>query len=249
MKLITSRQNPEIRAVAALQQTKERKVKQQFLAEGIRTVETIMTKLTPIQLYITQELFNQNILSSIDKNNITLVSPEVMDKLSTTKTPSGIIGLFAIPAAPSKSLAKGLVCANVTNPGNMGTLIRTTAAMDSQTVVIIDGVDPWHPKVIQATAGTIANVDIFELTWNELLHKKNNLKLCALVVKDGQSPHIHTHDDIVIVVGNEATGIPAEWLAGCELSCTLRMPGNSESLNAAVAGSIALYLAFNKKSQ
>ncbi len=249
MKLITSRQNPEIKAVAALQQAKDRNIKQQFLAEGVRTIEALVAKLMPIQLYMTQELFDQHVLSSVDNNKITLVSSEVMDKLSTTKTPSGIVGVFAIPEAPSKSLTKGLVCANVTNPGNMGTLIRSAAAMGSGTVVVIDGVDPWHPKVIQASAGTIANVDVFEYSWQELIKKKLQLKLCALIVKGGQSPHILEQDDILIVVGNEATGIPTEWLADCELSCTLTMPGNTESLNAAVAGSIALYLAFNKKSQ
>ena len=249
MKLITSRQNPEIKAAAALQQAKERKIKQQFLAEGVRTVETVMTKFRPIQLYMTQELFDQHILSSVDKNNITLVSLEVMDKLSTTKTPSGIVGVFAIPSAPNKPLTKGIVLANVTNPGNMGTLIRTAAAMGSKTVVVLDGVDPWHPKVIQATVGTIAHVDLFEYSWQELLEKKQQLKLCALVVKGGKPPDLLFDDNILMVIGNEATGIPTEWLAGCELSCTLTMPGNTESLNAAVAGSIALYLAFNTKSQ
>ncbi len=247
MKLITSRQNPEIKSVASLKQAKERKAQQQFLAEGIRTIETLMATYTPIQLYLTEKLFNQKLMRSIDPNKTTLVSPEVMEKLSTTKTPSGIVGVFAIPDTPHKPLTKGIVLANITNPGNMGTLMRTAAAMGTQTVVVVDGVDPWHPKVIQATAGTIAHIAIYELTWHELLDHKNDLQLCALVVKDGQSPDILTQDDILLVIGNEADGIPSDWLADCALTCTLPMPGHTESLNAAVAGSIALYLAFSKK--
>lgn len=246
MKTITSRQNEEIKQLTLLHHTKYRKKLKQFLAEGLRTIETLMQRIEPLQLYMTQDFFDQHTLD-ISNSKITIISQEVLEKISTTTTAQGIIGLFAMPNQQNKPLTKGIVLCNVSDPGNMGTLIRTAAAMGSTTVVIIDGVDPWHPKVIQATAGTIAFVTLIECSWQELLNRKDTLKLCALVVKDGQSTDVLSRDDILIVVGNEATGIPSDWLTDCEFSCTLAMPGNTESLNAAIAGSIALYLAFIKK--
>ncbi len=245
MKTINSRQNPEIKLVDALKKAKERKNQQRFIAEGIRTIQTLLTKYKPIQLYLTEKAFSEHHIN-IDRNLITLVTDEVMQKISTTKTPSGVVGVFTMPQQPTSDLTPGLVLANITNPGNMGTLIRTATAMNVNTIVIVEGTDIWSPKVIQSTAGTIANVDIFELTWQELLNQKKDLNLCALVVKDGKPPEHLDLKKSLIVVGNEADGIPSEWIANCEQLCTLPMPGNTESLNAAVAGSIALYLAFSK---
>lgn len=243
MKNITSRQNPEIKTICSLHSAKGRKQSGYFLAEGLRTLKTILGKWEPVQIYITEKLFNQKLIK-LAPDKITLVSDEVMEKISTQTSHSGIIGIFKIPQNPHKALTKGLVLIDISDPGNMGTLMRTAAAMGSQTIIVIEGVDPWHPKVVQASAGTIACVDIFELTWQELMKIKKDFTLCALTVENGQSPHILTQEKILMVLGNEATGIPKQYLADCELQCTLAMPGHTESLNVAVAGSIALYLAF-----
>jgi TrmH family RNA methyltransferase len=245
MKTITSRQNPEIKLIDSLKKAKERKEQNRFIAEGTRTVQTLLTRYKAIQLYITQKVFDSNHFD-ISRELITLVSDEVIQKISTSKTPSGIVCVFEIPKTNHKPLTSGLVLANITNPGNMGTLIRTAAAMNAKTIVVIDGTDVWSPKVVQSTAGTLAFVDIFTLSWHELLQQKNDLQLCALIVKDGKPPEKLDLHNSLIVVGNEADGIPSEWINMCEQKCSLAMPGNTESLNAAIAGSIVLYLAFNK---
>ena len=210
------------------------------MAEGVRTITTLMHTYELIQLYVTESLY-ATIDLPIDTDKITLVADTVMDKISTTKTPAGIVGVFPIPPGPQEPLTSGLVLARITNPGNMGTLIRTAAAMNIKTIVIVEGVDPWSPKVIQATAGSIAYVNIYELNWQELISQKNGLSLCALVVSGGKPPADITFNNTLIVVGNEATGIPETWAADCDQLCTLPMPGKTESLNAAVAGSIAMY--------
>ncbi len=125
----------------------------------------------------------------------------------------------------------------------MGTLIRTAAAMNKKTIVCVESVDPWNPKVVQATAGAIGSVNIFCINWDELLLNKKNLSLCALVAINGKNPDTVNLQNSLIVVGNEAHGIPEQWIAACDTQITLPMPGKFESLNAAVAGSIALYLA------
>ena len=165
-----------------------------------------------------------------------------MEKISTTKTPSGYLAVFTIPKQPQPTVERGIVLANITDPGNMGTLMRSAAAMNIKTVVVVDGVDPWSPKVVQASAGSVGTLTIYQCSWQELLKHKQEKKLCALVVKNGKAPQEHELNDVFLVIGNEAHGIPSDWLNDCELKCTLPMPGKTESLNAAVAGSIALYL-------
>jgi TrmH family RNA methyltransferase len=140
-------------------------------------------------------------------------------------------------------LTTGIVLAQISDPGNMGTLIRTAAAMNKKTVVCVETVDPWNPKVVQATAGALGSVSLFCMTWDELLRSKKNIPLCALVAQDGKMPDTINLKDALIVVGNEGAGIPDAWIAQCDEKITLPMPGKCESLNAAVAGSIALYLA------
>jgi len=243
MKTINSRSNDTIKHVASLHQKKQRYAHRQYIAEGLRTSSTLIehgAKL--LQLFITEH-HTQAAHQLVDEQYITLVSDPVMQKLSTASTPSGIIGHFAMPDTPSTHmLSSGLVLAQISDPGNMGTLIRTAVALNTQSIVVIGGTDPYSPKVLQSSAGTLAMVSIFQWEWHELLEHKGKYHLVALVVSGGKAPsELHTQDAL-LVVGSEAHGIPEQWITDCDARLTLPMPGSTESLNAAVAGSIALYL-------
>jgi RNA methyltransferase, TrmH family len=242
MKVIVSTQNKEVRAVAKLHTSKGRENQNKFIIEGLRACQSLIEtkKLRLSQVYVTQPLA-EKAKQFISSGQLTLVSDMIMERISSAGTPSGIVAVFEIPSRPQLSkLSSGIVLAQISDPGNMGTLIRSAAAMDYKTVVVLEGCDPWSPKVIQSTAGTIGAVDIFQLTWQELLENKGTLKLAALVVNGGEAPAKISKDSL-IVVGNEAHGLPEEWAKECEQKITLPMPGKTESLNAAVAGSIAMY--------
>jgi RNA methyltransferase, TrmH family len=243
MKKITSSTNQLIKEIIALQQTKQRKKIRQFIAEGVRTCSTLIhADYQPITAFVLEPLLEQT-KKFIDEKKIILVTDTVMKKISTSVTPSGLLVLFSTPSTPPLTqLTSGIVLTQINNPGNMGTLIRSAAAMNKKTVVIIEGVDPWHPKVVQASSGTIGLVTIFQYSWQELLKNKKSLQLCALVASQGKKPSTVNLNNALLVIGSEATGIPSDWLAQCDEKVTLTMPGNVESLNAAVAGSIAMYL-------
>jgi len=251
MRIISSRANPEISHVHALKQSKERERAQQFIAEGLRVCQTLIEYGVPvIALYVTeaQRADIQEMLYQVKSNApITLVTDSVMEKISTVSTPSGILGVFAIPQKinGAQKINTGLVLAQITDPGNMGTLIRTAIAVGVKNIIIVEGVDPWSPKVVHASAGTMGGATILQLSWSELRALKGGTPLCALVVRGGNSlpsqNNLVTRESL-LVVGNESRGIPDAWLKDCELLVTLPMPGGTESLNAAVAGSIALYL-------
>ncbi len=248
MQAITSRANPLIQKIVTLHKSSERKKRGLCIAEGLRTCSTLNQNLKLVHLFITEQ--NQTIANEqFDHTKSIPVTDHVMEKLSTTKTPSGFLGVFEIPKTPDPStLTPGLVCAQITDPGNMGTLIRTSAALGITSVVIVEGCDPWNPKVISASAGTIGMVSLFEWSWDELVKQSQNKKspLCALTVSGGAAPEVSLLAKSLLVVGNEAHGLPQEWEQMCTSRVTLSMPGKTESLNAAVAGSIALYMAYRK---
>lgn len=245
MLTITSPTNEAVKRVARLHTARERKEKQLFIVEGIRAIETVYKAgLTLTSLYTTKEMVEHAQTFVPETSSIILVTDPVIKKMSTTTTPSGLLGIFKIPKQPTMALTPGLVLAQISDPGNMGTLIRTAAACNIRSVVIVEGTDPWSPKVVQASAGTLALVTIFQWDWPTLLASKKSLKLYGLVVSGGNSITAIDSKNALIVVGNEARGIPSPWLADCDGLITLPMPGGTESLNAAVAGSIALYLTF-----
>jgi len=248
MKTITSTQNPEVKVLDKLKTPKGRDQEGKFLAEGIRVCGALIgAGASLIQVYCTEKM-KDFAVGFTDEASITLVSQAVMDKISPSVTPSGLVCVFTIPESPSDDqLETGIVLASINDPGNMGTLIRTATAMGIKNVVIIEGTDPWAPKVIQATAGTILQTNIFQWSWDKLIKNKKSLNLCPLVVTGGKHPSKIDFTNTLLVIGNEAHGIPEKWLDQCEQRMSIPMVGSVESLNAAVAGSIALYLAFGTK--
>jgi TrmH family RNA methyltransferase len=251
MKYIKSRQNPEVKAVYALHKANMRAKQQAFIAEGKRACITLIKAKTTLHtLYLTEENLD-HMHSYVHEKNFCIVTSAVMKKISQAVTPSGILGVFSKPTPPSiDTISSGIVFAQLMDPGNMGTLIRTCAALKVPSVVIIGGVDPWSFKVVQASAGYITHVPLFQLTWSELtkIVKKKGLTLSALIVSGGKKPELVKKEKTLLVIGSEAHGISKDWLDQCHEHITLHMPGNIESLNATVAASIALYLIFTKKS-
>jgi len=242
IKTITSSQNPLIQRVIKLHEVKYRAKFQEFIAEGIRTIETLIKSNQTITTLFTTEEYIHDAQQLVPDKNIILISTSLMKKISLATTPSNFLAIFAIPSQETISLNPGIVLAQIQDPGNAGTLIRTAVAMNKNTIICVESVDPWNPKVIQASAGTIGYANIFSLSWQELLQHKKQLKLYALIVSGGQNPYTINTQDALLVIGNEAHGIPQNWIDQCDKKITLSMPGTCESFNAAIAGSIALYM-------
>ncbi|MBY0110225.1 MAG: RNA methyltransferase [Candidatus Babeliaceae bacterium] len=226
--------------IKSLQSPKTRKATGCCVVEGLRTFTTFLNSVHILKaLYITQKALHEH-KQLLHVHHYTVITESTMQQISAATTPSGILAVFEINQTKAL-LGAGVVCARLQDPGNAGTLIRTCAALGKKTVVFVESVDPWSPKVIQSSAGTIAQMNIHELSWHALQKEKNNVPLFALVTQHGQQP-TSAHAQGLFVVGNEANGIPTQWVKDCDQKITLAMPGNTESLNAAVAGSIALYI-------
>lgn len=166
------------------------------------------------------------------------ISGRALRRLSAQTSPSGWAAIFRIPA--DITTTGGLILVAVQDPGNAGTLIRAAAAFAWPGVVLVGGADPWSPKVVQASAGALARTPIRRLPAETTPAEVLNSSVAALVVRGGEAPETLAPPRWLLV-GGEADGLPAAWIQAA-IPCTLPMPGGTESLNAAMAGTLALYL-------
>jgi TrmH family RNA methyltransferase len=248
---ISSTSNSIVKTIVSLHANKGRQQEGLFIAQGTRTSTTLLqsTIIKPHSLFATEkDAHTADELSKQYEIPWYLVSNIVMEKISTVQSPSGLLLVAHIPEQKKYAdNTQGVVLADITDPGNAGTLIRTAAACNIKHVIAVQGVDVWNPKVIQASAGSIGFVHIHELTWNELLQTATKESLCALVADQTKTDIKNSSlKNKLLVIGNEAHGIKPEWLSDCGQQVTVPMKGNTESLNAATAGSIALYVATNQ---
>lgn len=249
MKQIDSIHNDHIKHIVRLRQSPTYQKKHSLcIVEGLRAIETwITSQHTLTQLHCTQETKGKA-LQLAQPESITVLSNAAMRKASDAVTPSGLLALFHIHEQPVPiPWGPGLVLAQIQDPGNAGTLIRSAMALNYRLIICIESVNPWNSKVVQASAGTIAHAYVYHMSWDELKAKRQDVALTGLVPSSGASPHALADRDHLFVIGNEGRGIPNTWLPDCDYHMTLAMPGQTESLNAGVAGSIALYLYYYER--
>jgi TrmH family RNA methyltransferase len=253
--IIQSLINPKVKHLVSLQKKAYRQEHNQFLAQGANVYETLLQAgLKLHSVFVTAQAHDEH-HQILKPETMFVVTDAILRKISTEATPSGIVAIFEIPnnfykacdldANPEDKhvvTSNSLVLHNIQDPGNMGTLIRTAAAMNIETIFTMQGVDPYHPKVVQSTAGAIGFVRLVQTNWPIFYKTYKHISMCALVVKDGQKPEDINLKECMLVIGSEGAGLPPEIITACQKKLTIPMPGKTESLNAGVAGCIAMYL-------
>ncbi len=242
MRRIASTDNPLVKEVLALH--RRRRGDPAILVEGRRAIaDLISAGWVPIHLLLTEGLEPP---PSWPQDPLVQVAERVAQRLSQASTASGYLAVFPVPPpTPPEPARGGLVLAGISDPGNLGTLVRSAAAFAWEQVVVCGGCDPLGPKSIAACAGTLGRLNLYDAKEDVFplaLRSPSSAPSCALVVSGGQEPERLPHRPRWLIVGSEAHGVPESWLTHCSERITLPMPGGTESLNAGVAGSIACYL-------
>ncbi len=174
---------------------------------------------------------------------VTAVSSRVLDRLAGTNTPRGPVAVVVIPPSPPVRAVDTLILDGVSDPGNTGTLVRSAAAFGFAVEVTGDGADPWSPKVLRSAAGAHFSTSVVRRTDPVRELRAAGCLITVLTPGAGSDPRGLPDDaPIALVVGSEAHGISPEIAAAADVQVSLPMPGGMESLNAAVAGSIAMYV-------
>jgi TrmH family RNA methyltransferase len=230
----------QIKLISSLQQKKQRQVHKLFFAEGIKVVQELLFSNFELEHLFTTEI----IFAEIPSSKQTLITDIELKKISALSTPNTCLALFKIPET-KKVQEKGLLLAldDIRDPGNLGTILRLCDWFGiEQLVCSKETVDLYNPKVVMATMGSIARVDVTYLDLNELI---KNTKLPVFgTFMDGKNIYKEQlPKEGIIVMGNEANGISK----GIENSIKNRLAiprfgdlQQTESLNVATATAIIL---------
>lgn len=236
IKNITSRENPLIKYACSLKQPKVRKEHQQFLAESLKTLELAIRSRLVREVFTLEEL--KNLPDSVHQY---LVTPEIMDKIAFSAHPEGVVFISDFLATKKPSvMQKAIYLDHISDPGNMGTLIRTALAFDYDAVILSpDCVSVYNEKVIAASKGALFLLPIFE---DDLLNYSKEYTIVVSDLSDESLPLEEAKVDFpfILVVGNEAHGISPEMKKIANLSVKIPMK-HIDSLNVSIAAGILMY--------
>lgn len=242
---ISSLQNPQVKAWAALRTVNGRRQQGLFLAEGEHLAGEAL-KAGAAQLLLVDEEKQELYAKYLDGGVPTcLMPPHVLQKVCDARTPQGILAVCPLPGQIELSrLGHRLVALNaVQDPGNVGTIWRTMDAAGFTGLVVDEKTaDPFSPKVLRASMGAVFRVPVYSCkTLTDALHGQGY----ALLAGDLKGGDFFARDKVEgklgLLIGNEGQGLDADAQQLATHRLRLPMPGGAESLNAAIAAAIMMY--------
>ncbi|MGA9638399.1 TrmH family RNA methyltransferase [Flavobacterium sp.] len=230
----------QIKLITSLQQKKYRIAHKLFFAEGIKVIQELLdSNFELVNLYTTKDDFRE--VSSSFK--ITIQEAD-LKKISALATPNSCLAIFKIPnEKPIEDLGLILALDSVRDPGNMGTILRLCDWFGiKQLVCTIETVDIYNPKVVQATMGSIARVNVSYIDLKKYISQAKVPVFGTFM--EGQNIYkTSLPQEGILIMGNEANGISLELEEMISNRLTIPRFGNlqkTESLNVATATAIVL---------
>lgn len=246
--IIKSKQNDKIKEINKLKQKKYRTEKNKYIAEGKKIVsEAIAYDRENIEnIYASVSYAKKNIL---EKNTI-ILDDEVFEYITEDKNPEGALAIMNFPKEKEINYnANNIVILDeIRDPGNMGTILRTLDAVGIKDVILTgDVVDPYMPKVVRSSMGSIFRLNIiFGNLIDEIQTlKKYNYKIAAADM-EGENIYTLENNKYALIFSNEANGLKENIIPIIDKKISIPMEGKAESLNVAVSLSVIIYEFFRK---
>lgn len=239
----------KIKFINSLKMGKYRKQHKMFFAEGsINVLDFIRNTGLTVEIFAGSEWIENH---SVDISSLTTneVSEKEMAKITALKSPSEVLAVFKMPEIDLPDFdpnTSGLVLLldDIKDPGNMGTIIRTADWFGVKNIVCsTPTVDAFNPKVVQATMGSLARVNVSYRNLSTWLETVKGANIYGAVLDGEDVSVIDKPSSSILIIGSEAHGISIEVLRFVNFPLTIPRSsvGGAESLNAAVATSIILY--------
>ena len=253
MQRITSKDNKKIKLLSKLLSSqKERNESGLFVLEGLRLIEDALKSGCEIsEIYLIESFlpkFREKIYPLAKENcEIYIIDDFILPKVSDTKTPQGISavakGGIVMDKLPSDMQNGCLLLASLQDPGNVGTLIRSSAAFSLSCVIVTDDCpNITSPKVLRSSMGSIFKIPVVrykdEFEALKALKERNIPVFAAYLGEDSIKLENVPLCKGCIAIGNEGNGLKSDFASLCDKKIIIPIDENSESLNAAVAGSI-----------
>jgi len=252
--IITSRQNHLCQLAKSLRQTKYRRQHQQFLIEGDNAIKSAISTgweldavfavpeyASQLRQFLTRHSYDSAILHT--------VQADVLESICDTKSAPKGAAIAKLKSTFEESLWQRakvlLVLDGVSDPGNLGTLLRAADASGADGILLTGNcADPFSPKVVRSSAGSIFHCPV-EIIDTPALLKKNAEHRFELVAADAHggvnSIEFAWPQKYLLILGNEKQSISHELLNASKYKITIPIKGRAESLNVAMAGTVLLF--------
>jgi TrmH family RNA methyltransferase len=248
-----------LRSARRLLRHKERQLVRQFLAEGRQAIsEALRRPGTVLELIVGDDSIGRHLdlLSTASKAGVPISAApaQAMTELAATVTPQGLIAVCQMVDVPADEALAGrphlvVLCDQVRDPGNLGTVIRCADAFGADAVLVSrDSVDIYNAKAVRATTGSMFHLPLaieIDLADTIDLARKAGLQVLGADASGSTVDHLARSGELtqptLWVMGNEAWGLPPEHVALLDRLVALPMYGRAESLNLSTAAAVFLY--------
>lgn len=252
IKVITSKDNPLIKLVCGLQSSsKTRKNEGLFVLEGLRICDDAYENSIWFDKLIISKTAcekHKDLLLKFYKNSTDIfeIPDSLFQKISDTSSPQGIIAVVKTPKLSPEISKNGKYIAleNLNDPSNLGAISRTAEALGVSGIILSkDSVDPYSPKSLRASMGTLLRMPVIVLEDFVNTIESSQLTVYACVVDSNATPitDIEFKEGSVLLIGNEANGLTENAKNIADKKITIPMCGKAESLNAATAAAISMW--------
>ncbi|MBQ9834534.1 MAG: RNA methyltransferase [Bacilli bacterium] len=239
---ITSLNNAKVKYWAKLYDKKFRDNENKFIVEGDHLIEEALKNNVLLEIITT---LNKEF--SVDTYQVT---SDIMKKISNQKSAPSIIGICQ-KLSEKEIYGNVLILDEIQDPGNLGTIIRSSIAFDFKTIILVNNcVDLYNEKVIRSSEGMIFYSNVIRSDVKNCVEqlKQNNYMIYGTSLNNGVSiKNIAKNEKVAIIIGNEGKGMSKECQSICDKFITLTMNPACESLNAGVAASIIMHEIYDKE--
>lgn len=258
---ISSRTNPLIKTLSSLKTSKGRRAEGMFIAEGIKLAEEAALATQNGRLNVKYVLLLESEIRKTPRladvaralrdagAQCIFLSEPAFDKITTENAPQGIITVCFLPFSQRAEISENdrvLILDGVQDPGNLGTVMRSAAALGWDKVILSDTADPYSPKALRASMGSVFRLAIDvsdDIAATAAQLKSFGRRIVKADIGDGcvplESGALRPSD--CLAIGNEGHGISAALDSVCDFGVTIPMHGGVESLNASAAAAIILW--------
>jgi RNA methyltransferase, TrmH family len=254
--LVSSRANARVKQLRAAFQGRARLSGGLVAIEGDHLLEEALLSGMVLKTVFVSE--HRDIPHMVPRGvEVMRLTEEVFESVVETQSPQGVAALIVPPVHKLTDVLKSttpliLIAAGLQDPGNLGTLVRSAEAFGAAGVITTPGtVSAWNQKALRASVGSVFRMPVVGATAEEIADlKANGVTLMAAVGGTGATAaqHVDFTKSCALLIGNEGSGLAAEWMKLADERVTIPCPGPVESLNAAVAGSLLLYEASRQRS-
>lgn len=247
---ITHATRSQLKWVRDLHHSRQRHEEQLFLAEGLKVVEELLASGLKIEAVFGTDPLPEFITKGVSEESCYHVSEMELEKISTLKTPNRVLAVASVPTSinPIAENAAEPVLAldGISDPGNLGTIIRTAAWFGVRNIICSTGsVDCWSPKVVQSAMGALFKMNIHYGELSDLVEQaiqSSQYQVMAATLEGAELIDGPGKKPFFLIIGSESHGISAEIMSLVKHKVKIHgHPSQIESLNAAVAAGILLY--------